>query len=97
MKRKQKKDEEKINQELEKCTLKDLDISNVEVIDKPLNTRSLYKGRQKTLKTSIALPAQIIDDLKHLARVKGYVSFQSLLKEFVSERVFEEKRRLNLF
>lgn len=97
MKNKQNKVEEKINKELERCKLKDLDISNAEIIDKPLNVKPIYKGKLKTIKTSVALPAQIIDDLRHLARVKGYVSFQTLLKEFVSERVFEEKKRLRLF
>ncbi len=88
--------EENVEKELEKCKLKDLDISNIEVIDKPLNTKPLYKGRLKTVKTSVALPIQVIYDLKHLARIKGFVSFQTLLKEFVSERIFEEKKRLNL-
>lgn len=97
MKNKRSKSEDKINKELEKTTLRDLDISNIEVIDKPLNVKSIYKGNLKTMKTSIALPIQIIDDLKHLARIKGYVSFQILLKEFVAERIFEEKKRLNLF
>ncbi|MEE9165830.1 MAG: hypothetical protein V3U15_06170, partial [Nitrospinota bacterium] len=89
--------EEKINTELERCKLRDLDVSNAEIINKPLNVKPIYKGKLKTIKTSVALPAQIIDDLKHLARVKGYVSFQTLLKEFVSERIFEEKKRLHLF
>ena len=97
MKNKQKKTEERINKVLERCKLRDLYVSKTEVIDKPLNVKPVYKGKLKTIKTSVALPEQIIDDLRHLARVKGYVSFQTLLKEFVSERIFEEKKRLHLF
>lgn len=97
MKNKQKITDIEINKKLVKCTMKDLDMSTVEVVSRPLHVKPVYKGKLRTIKTSVALPAQIIDDLKHLARVKGYVSFQTLLKEFVSERVFEEKRRLDLF
>ncbi len=97
MKNKQNKVEEKINKDLERCKLSDLDISNAEIIDKPLNVKPIYRGKLRTVKTSVALPEQVIDDLRHLARVKGYISFQTLLKEFVSERIFEEKKRLRLF
>ena len=57
----------------------------------------LYGGKLKLLKTSVSLPQSIIDDLRRLARIKGMTSYQSLLREFVSEKIFEEKRRLQLF
>ena len=48
-------------------------------------------------KTSVSLPGVIIDDLRRLARIKGMTSYQVLLRELLSEKVYEEKRRLNLF
>ena len=54
-------------------------------------------GGLKLLKTSVFLPQPIIDDLRWLVRIRGMNSYQSLLREFVSEKVFEEKRRLKLF
>ena len=56
-----------------------------------------YEGRLKLLKTSVSLPQSIIDDLRRLARIRGMTSYQSLLRELLSEKVYEEKRRLNLF
>ena len=48
-------------------------------------------------KTSVSLPGFIIDDLRRLARIRGMTSYQALLRELLSEKVYEEKRRLNLF
>jgi len=56
-----------------------------------------YEGRLKLLKTSVSLPQSIIDDLRRLARIRGMTSYQSLLRELLSEKVYEEKRRLRLF
>jgi len=56
-----------------------------------------YGGKLKLLKTSVSLPQSIIDDLRRLARIRGMTSYQSLLRELVSEKVYEEKRRLQLF
>ena len=49
------------------------------------------------LKTSVSLPGYIIDDLKRMARIKGMSSYQSVLRELLSEKIYEEKRRLDLF
>jgi len=56
-----------------------------------------YGGKVKMFKTSVSLPRFIIDDLRWLARIKGMTSYQTLLRELLSEKVYEEKRRLNLF
>jgi len=49
------------------------------------------------MKTSISLPEYIVDDLRRLARIKGMTSYQSVIREILAEKVYEEKRRLNLF
>ena len=82
--------------EEEKYNLEDFDLSKPEIIKKSLMVTPRYEGNLKMVKTSISLPHAIVDDLRHLARIKGMASYQSLLREFVSEKVFEEKKRLKI-
>ena len=77
--------------------LSDFDLQKPEVVRESVKVVPLYGGNLKLLKTSVSLPQSIIDDLRWLARIKGMTSYQSLLREFVSEKIFEEKRRLQLF
>lgn len=81
----------------EDYTLNDFDISKPEVIRESMQVVPKYEGRLKLFKTSVSLPKSIIDDLRRLARIRGMTSYQSLLRELVSEKIYEEKRRLNLF
>ena len=48
-------------------------------------------GGLKLLKTSVFLPQSIIDDLRWLVRIRGMNSYQSLLREFVSEAEISSK------
>ena len=77
--------------------LNDFDLEKPEVVRDSIKVVPKYGGKLKLLKTSVSLPQSIIDDLRRLARIKGMTSYQSLLRELVSEKVFEEKRRLQLF
>ena len=77
--------------------LSDFDLEKPEVVRESIKVVPKYGGKLKLLKTSVSLPQSIIDDLRRLARIKGMTSYQSLLRELVSEKVFEEKRRLQLF
>lgn len=81
----------------ERYNLSDFDISKPEVIKESMQVVPKYGGKLKLLKTSVSLPQSIIDDLRWLARIRGMTSYQSLLRELVSEKVYEEKRRLKLF
>lgn len=45
-----------------------------------------YGGKLKLLKTSVSLPQYIIDDLRRLARLRGMILYQKLLRELVSEK-----------
>ena len=81
----------------ERYTLKDFDLRKPEVIRESMQVVPKYEGRLKLLKTSVSLPQSIIDDLRRLARIRGMTSYQSLLRELLSEKVYEEKRRLKLF
>ena len=77
--------------------LSDFDLEKPEFVRESIKVVPKYGGKLKLLKTSVSLPQSIIDDLRRLARIKGMTSYQSLLRELVSEKVFEEKRRLQLF
>ncbi|MFO7601272.1 MAG: hypothetical protein R6X27_15910 [Candidatus Desulfacyla sp.] len=77
--------------------LSDFDLERPEVIRESMAAVPRYEGKLKMLKTSVSLPGFIIDDLRRLARIKGMTSYQALLRELLSEKVYEEKRRLNLF
>ena len=77
--------------------LNDFDLRKPEVITESMQVAPRYGGKLKLLKTSVSLPQSIIDDLRRLARIRGMTSYQSLLRELVSEKVYEEKRRLQLF
>lgn len=81
----------------ERYNISDFDLSKPEVIKKSMQVVTKYVGKLKLLKTSVSLPQSIIDDLRQLARIRGMTSYQSLLRELVSEKIYEEKRRLNLF
>jgi hypothetical protein len=77
--------------------LEEFDLSKPEIITESLQVRPKYGGKLKLLKTSVSLPQAIIDDLRRLARIRGMTSYQGLLRELVSEKVYEEKQRLKLF
>lgn len=77
--------------------LDDFDLEKPEVIKESMKAVPIYEGKLKMLKTSISLPGFIIDDLRRLARIKGMTSYQALMRELLSEKVYEEKKRLNLF
>ena len=81
----------------EHYSLKDFDLGKPEVVRESMRVVPKYGGKLKLLKTSVSLPQYIVDDLRRLARIKGMISYQSLLRELVSEKVLEEKRRLKLF
>ncbi len=81
----------------DRYTLKDFDLGKPEIIRESMQVVPRYEGRLKLFKTSVSLPQSIIDDLRWLARIKGMTSYQSLLRELLSEKVYEEKRRLKLF
>jgi len=83
--------------EAEDYGLQDFDLSQPEVVRKAEDVKPKYVGKLRTLRTSIALPEYIVDDLRHLARIKGMTSYQSIIREMLSEKIYEEKRRLNLF
>lgn len=50
---------------------------------------------RKSRPTSIRLGTDLERRLRHLAELKG-TSYQTLLKEFVLERVYEEEKRLGI-
>ncbi len=50
---------------------------------------------RKSNPTSIRLGAELERRLRHLAELKG-TSYQTLLKEFVLERVYEEEKRMKV-
>ena len=77
--------------------LSDFDLERSEVIRENMKVVPKYGGKLKMFKTSVSLPGFIIDDLRRLARIRGMTSYQTLLRELLSEKVYEEKRRLNLF
>lgn len=81
----------------EPYSLSDFDLRKPEIITDSMRVVPRYGGKLKLLKTSVSLPQSIIDDLRRLARIRGMTSYQSLLRELVSEKVYEEKRRLQLF
>jgi len=94
MKNKQNNKNQKVEDDFE---LNAFDIKNPEVIREPMNVAPKYKGKLKMLKTSVSLPRYVVEDLRRLARIKGMISYQSLLRELLAEKIYEEKRRLNLF
>ena len=77
--------------------LSDFDLERPEVIRESMKVVPKYGGKLKMFKTSVSLPGFIIDDMRGLARIRGMTSYQALLRELLSEKVYEEKRRLNLF
>lgn len=81
----------------EKYHINDFDLDRPEVIRKSMDVKPRYEGKLKMLKTSVSLPGYIIDDLKRMARIRGMSSYQSVLRELLSEKIYEEKRRLDLF
>jgi len=87
----------KTKENMEHYELSDFDLGRPEVIREPMKVVPKYGGKLKMFKTSVSLPGFIIDDLRRLARIKGMTSYQALLRELLSEKVYEEKRRLNLF
>ena len=87
----------KIGESKEDSSLKDFDLNRPEVVRESMQVKPKYEGKLKMLKTSVSLPKYIIDDLRRLARIRGMTSYQSVLREILSEKIYEEKRRLDLF
>ncbi|WP_420594414.1 hypothetical protein [Deinococcus sp.] len=52
-------------------------------------------AHNKSNPTSLRLSADLERRLRHLAALKG-TSYQTLMKEFVLERVYEEEKRLGV-
>ena len=90
------KQDNKTGEAAENYSLNYFDLSQPEVIREAKEVKPKYVGKLRTTKTSISLPEYIVDDLRHLARIKGMTSYQSVIREILSEKVYEEKRRLNL-
>jgi hypothetical protein len=84
-------------EDVEHYELSEFDLEKPEVIEEPMKVVPRYEGKLKLFKTSVSLPGFIIDDLRRLARIKGMTSYQALLRELLSEKVYEEKKRLDLF
>ena len=78
-------------------SLEDFDLTRPEVVRESMQVKPRYEGKLKMFKTSVSLPRYIIDDLRRLARIRGMTSYQAVLREILSEKIYEEKRRLNLF
>ena len=89
--------DKKIVKDRDDYKLADFDLDQPEVIRESMGVKPRYEGRLRMLKTSVSLPKYIIDDLRHMARIKGMSSYQAVLRELLSEKIYEEKRRLNLF
>jgi hypothetical protein len=87
----------KRTKEQEKYDLSDFDLGRPEVIRNSMQAKPKYQGKLRMLKTSVSLPGYVIDDLRQMARIKGMSSYQSVLRELLSEKIYEEKRRLDLF
>ena len=83
--------------EQEEYDLSDFDLDMPEIVDESMKVKSAYKGKLKMLKTSVSLPGYVIDDLRQMARIKGMSSYQAVLRELLSEKIYEEKKRLDLF
>lgn len=81
----------------EEYKLSDFDLDTPEIINESMQVKPKYEGKLRMLKTSISLPRYVIDDLRHMARIKGMTSYQAVLRELLSEKIYEEKRRLDLF
>ena len=81
----------------EEYSLQDFDLERPEVVKESMEVKPKYRGKLRSFKTSISLPKYIIDDLRQMARIRGMTSYQSVLRELLSEKIYEEKRRLDLF
>lgn len=77
--------------------LSDFNIDMPEIISKSMEVKPKYKGKLRMFKTSVSLPGYVIDDLRQIARIKGMTSYQAVLRELLSEKLYEEKKRLDLF
>jgi hypothetical protein len=83
--------------EQEEYKLSDFNLDKPEIIDESMQVEPRYTGKLRMLKTSVSLPGYVIDDLRQMARIKGMTSYQAILREFLSEKIYEEKKRLDLF
>lgn len=61
----------------------------------PTRPRPAQSKSGKSNPTSLRLGSDLEKRLRHLAELKG-TSYQTLLKEFVLERVYEEEKRLHI-
>ena len=75
----------------EQYELSDFDLERPETFRKSMNVVPKYGGKLKIFRTSVSLPEFIVDDLRRPARIKGMISYQALLRELLSEKVYEEK------
>ena len=87
----------KVKEEQDDYKLSDFNLDSPEIIHKSMQVKSKYEGNLRMLKTSVSLPRYVIDDLRQMARIKGMSSYQAVLRELLSEKIYEEKRRLDLF
>ncbi len=86
-----------VKEDQEEYELSDFNLDKPEVIQKSMQITPIYEGKLRMLKTSVSLPGYVIDDLRQMARIKGMSSYQAVLRELLAEKIYEEKRRLDLF
>ena len=86
-----------VKKDQEDYELSDFNIDMPEIVNESMEVKPKYKGKLRMLKTSVSLPGYVIDDLRLMARIKGMTSYQAVLRELLSEKIYEEKKRLDLF
>ena len=86
-----------VKKDKEDYELSDFNTDMPEIVNESMEVKPKYKGKLKMLKTSVSLPGYVIDDLRQIARIKGMASYQTVLRELLSEKIYEEKKRLDLF
>ena len=91
------KSKKKVKTNQDNYNISDFDLNRPEIIKESMHVKPKYEGKLRMLKTSVSLPRYVIDDLRQMARIKGMTSYQSVLRALLSEKIYEEKRRLDLF
>lgn len=86
-----------VKKDQENYELSDFNTDMPEIINDSMEVTPKYKGKLRMLKTSVSLPGYVIDDLRQMARIKGMTSYKAVLRELLSEKIYEEKKRLDLF
>ena len=61
----------------------------------PVEDGTLPPPRPRTRPVAVRFDDDVIERLRHVARIKGK-GYQTLLKEFVAERLYEEEKRAGI-